>query len=138
MNPTSNIVSQAKIFGWLFSGAKKSVSEDRIAKYTTVSTAFRPEETNLIKSNLDEISKYAEANRCNLSFRPSYKHKDSFRMEVDERVVKTYDPADGSKAYKAEVLEKRGSALLPKSLQSNEDLLNAIKTEASKLLYKGN
>ena len=132
MYSTQNIISPSKFLNKLFGG----LTESRISRYTTVSTAFKPEEATLINENLDEIAKYAESNKCNLSFRPSYKHKDSFKMEVEKRVEKTQDFCDGSDVIKMEVLEKRGAALLPKSIQTADELLGAIRTEASKLLYE--
>ena len=99
----------------------------RIEEYTKVSTAFKPEDSAIIRENLDSIARNAKRNNCNLEFVPSKRILGAPKMRVLDRTAESSGYTQGDTL--------KGEVLLPAHMGTKEEVLNAIKTNAAKILY---
>ncbi|MCR5266200.1 MAG: hypothetical protein K6E29_06360 [Cyanobacteria bacterium RUI128] len=118
--------------------AKKALkrSKQRIEEHITLSSAFQPKDSAIIKENLDPIARYADRNRINIAFEPSSENLSAPKMEVSRRVIKQTEPYDGSDPIIYMVPERAGSVVLPEGINNKQELLKTIRTEAAKILYE--
>lgn len=108
-------------------------AEKRVKDYTTVSSAFKPEDSKAIKDNLDSIARYAKHNNINLEFEPVSKNSD-VKMRVFKRSLKKADSFDG-KIISYLGQDFAGEAYLPSGIKDKKEIMNLIKTESAKILY---
>ena len=116
-------------------------NEKRIAEHITVSSAFRPEDSKIIKDNLDSIARFAERKSLNLGFEPSSENLSTAKMNVykqSSKLVNTYDgfSPDTSNIMLLPSTDYVGSAKLPDGINSKEKLMDAIRKSAAEVLYK--
>ncbi len=111
-------------------------SQERIENHITLSTAFKPEDSKIIKENLDSIARYANKKRINIAFEPSSENLRAPKMEVSKRVVRQTEPYDGSEPIFYMIPEYAGSTVLPEGINNKKDLMTTIRTEAAKILYE--
>ncbi len=116
-------------------------NQERIADYTTVSTAFRPEDSKIIKDNLDSIARYAERKNLKIDFEPSSENMSAPKMDVYKQgtqLMKTYEgfTPDTSDVMVVPAYHLLGSAKLPAGMTDNKKFVDAVKSSAAKFLYE--
>ena len=113
-------------------------TERRIAEYTTVSSAFQPNEEKLVKSTLDSASRYAYRKNLNLNFMPNLSNykKDGTKVNVYQRVVRQTHPFDGSEPIIYGDQEFRGSAVIPQSVDNAKDFMKSLRAQVKEILTR--
>lgn len=110
----------------------------RIQDHTRVSSAFKEEDSKLIKDNLDSIARYAERKNINLEFEPSASSKGVAKMNVYNRgttLMNTFDDMDSKRMIAIPVTKLAGSAKLSAEISNKEELMEAIKSNSAQILY---
>lgn len=110
-------------------------SKRRIEEHITLSSAFQPKDSAIIKENLDPIARYADRHRIDIAFEPSSENFSAPKMDVSRRVIKQAPSYDGSDPIIYMVPERAGSVVLPEGINDKKTLLKTIRTEAAKILY---
>ena len=110
-------------------------SQRRIAEYTSVSKAYKGEESKVIEENLDSIARYANRHNINVRFEPNVEEAGSSKMSVFRREVKFFDMHDGSEPMPYLSQEYAGNAILSKDLNDKQSLMDAIRAAAANILY---
>ena len=111
-------------------------SQERIENHLTLSTAFKPEDSQIIRDNLDSIARYANRKKINIAFEPSSENLKAPKMDISERVVEQTNSYDGSEPIFYMVPKYVGSTVLPTGINNKQDLMKIIRTEAAKILYQ--
>ena len=113
-------------------------NNNRIAEYTKFSTAFKPGEAEGIKENLTSIARYAQRKHINLEFVPNVKQGGTKMKLFKREVTMVENPNDTIHSLTIPVLLKNfeGEATISNDLKSKKDVLETIREEAAKILYK--
>jgi hypothetical protein len=115
-------------------------NQARIADYTTVSTAFKPEDLKIINDNLDSIARYAERKNLKIDFEPSSENMRAPKMSVYKQGSQLVNTFDGTSSDASDMLlipteHLMGSAKLPAGMTDNKEFVDAVKSNAAKFLY---
>lgn len=111
-------------------------NKNRIETYTTISTAFKPEDAKIVQDNIDSIARYAERNQLYVAFMPSVR-TGAPKMDVYKRGTKTLQsPENPHKTITVPCQTHKGNASLPYGITDNKEFLSEFRKEASKILYK--
>lgn len=111
-------------------------NNERIAEHTLVSGAYKPEEAQMIKENLDPIARYAERHRIDLDFEPNIDKAGTTKMNVYKRNLKFNDYYDGSDPIPYLSKDFAGTAIIPNQMETKGDFLKTIRENAAKILYE--
>ena len=129
--------------GWFSKPSRESLikkaqrrSAERIESHLSLSTAFQEKDSKVIQENLDTIARYAHRQNINLAFEPSSTNLSAPKMDVSRRVLKETTTYDGSDPIYYMIPEKAGSEVLPAGIDNKKDLMTAIRSAASRILYE--
>ena len=113
-------------------------TKNRIEEYTKVSTAFKTGEADSIKENLDSISRFAQRKHINLDFVPNVKQGGTKMKLYSREVTMVENPNDTLHTLTIPVLLKNfeGEATISNDLKTKKDVMETIREEAAKILYK--
>jgi hypothetical protein len=107
----------------------------RIAEYTGISSAFKPEEVEFIKNNIDPIARIAEKNNCYLEFVPGADVLNkTAHMNVYKKGYQMIKPEFGDSFISIPTNTHTGVVDLPQNITDKESFLKTIKSGIQHIL----